>query len=1105
MKKLFLLFLAVISITLCASAQTRTVTGTVYDAQLSEALVGVSVTAGQGYGAVTDVDGHFSIAVPASTKALTFSYVGFETQEIAIPASGKMSVYLNPSAELLDEVIAVAYGEQKRSAFTGAAAVVGSAAIEKTQTSNVLDALSGRVAGLQLSNASGAPGSGNPTIRIRGFSSVNGSMNSPLIIVDGAPFTGDISTLNNNDIESMTVLKDAASNALYGARGANGVILITTKRAKLGEAQVNVEAKWGANMRATQDYDYITDPGQYYETYYQALYNYASFPTEIGGLGYDNATANVWANNAMITPTATGLGYNVYTVPAGQMLIGTNGKLNPNATLGNVVANRNGEEFLLRPDNWLDATYKSSLRQEYNVSVAQGTDKSNFRASVSYLDNQGIVISKSDYKRFTGRLAADVQAKPWLKVGANVNYTHYSTHSMDSEEGSSNSTGNMFAAATGIAPIYPLYMRDADGNIMVDANGLTRFDYGDGANAGLKRPVFGDSNAINAAMLDTNESNGNLFQANGYFEVRFLKDFKFTSNNTVYVNESRSSAITNPFYGAYADQKGMVSKGHSRQFNQNYQQLLNWNHSFGAHNVGLLAGHEYNLQKGYLLSAGKSNMFDPWNSELNNAIIDGSASSYTTEYNNEGWIFRGLYDYNDKYFANASFRRDASSKFHPKHRWGNFWSLGAAWNISKEDFMESTRGWLNSLKIKASYGEQGNDNIDSFLYTNTYSLANVDGNAAAVPATMGNENISWEKGGNFNAGFEFSMFNNRFSGSFDGFYRKTTDMLMFFTLPTSFGFTGYYRNVGDMMNAGIELELSGIAVQTHDFTWTVNFNMTWYKNRITYLDPETKQGDAYQPNFDKQEMGGAYGGYSSGSYFYGEGLPMYTYFNQKYAGVDPNTGEALYWTYTKYTDADAAAGNIPEGKKVGDPTGEMTKTSNYGAADRFAIGTCLAPVYGGLSTTFEYKGFDLSVNANYQIGGKVYDSGYASLMGSPYSSGGKGDNIHADILNSWTPTNTTTDIPRYFYGDQYANSSSSRFLTDASYFSIENINFGYTLPASVSRKLFLQKLRVYFACENVWVWSKRQGLDPRQSFTGGSNNTYYAPVRTISGGLSLTF
>lgn len=1105
MKKLFLLFLTVVSIAMCASAQTRTVTGTVYDAQSNDELPGVSVTAGKGYGAVTDVDGKFSIVVPTNTKSLTFSYVGYEPMDVNIPANGKMSVYLNPSAEMLDEVIAVAYGEQKRSAFTGSAAVVGSAAIEKTQSSNVLDALSGRVAGLQLSNASGAPGSGNPTIRVRGFSSINSGMNEPLIIVDGAPFTGDIASLNNNDIESMTVLKDAASNALYGARGANGVILITTKRAKLGEAQVNVEAKWGANSRATQDYNYITDPGQYYEAYYRAIYNYANFPQSMGGLGYNNEMANVFANQNMIDSSTYGLGYNVYTVPAGQMLIGRNGKLNPNATMGRLVDYR-GQEFYLTPDNWLDATYKSSLRQEYNVSIAQGTEKSNFRASVGYLSNNGIILSKTDYNRFTGRLSADVQAKPWLKVGANVNYTHYTSHWMDGEEGASNSSANVFAAATQIAPIYPLYMRDGNGQIMKDDNGLTRYDYGAGANAGLKRPILGNSNALDAALLDIAEENGNLFNANGFIEIRFLKDFKFTSNNTVYINENRVSSVTNPFYGSYADMNGIVYKGHTRQFNQNYQQLLNWNHDFNGHNVGVLAGHEYNKQKGFSLSAQKNNMFDPWNTELNNAITDGSSNSYTTEYNNEGWIFRGMYDYKDTYFANASFRRDASSRFDPKHRWGSFWSLGAAWIISKENFMESSRNWLNMLKIKASYGEQGNDNIPNWLYTNTYSLENVNGSPAAVPATMGNPNISWEKGGNFNAGVEFSMFNNRLSGSLDGFWRKTTDMLMYFSLPSSFGFGGYYRNVGDMTNAGLELELSGIAVQTHDFSWTIDFNLTFYKNRVSYLDPETKVYEIYKPDFANGELGDTYGGYSSGNYFYGEGLPMYTYFTYKYAGIDPETGQSLFYKRDRYTQEDADAGLIPEGKKVGDYNGKLGTTTNYGnEAERFAVGSCLAPVYGGLSTTFEYKGFDLTVNCNYQIGGLVYDSGYANLMGSPYATQGKGTNIHADIMNAWTPENTTTDIPRFFFGDQYSNSNSSRFLTDASYFSIENINFGYTLPGQITRKMYLQKLRFYFACENVWVWSKRQGLDPRQSFTGGNNNTYYAPIRTISGGLSVTF
>ena len=1097
MKKLFLLLTAVLITAACAMAQSKVVSGTVVSAADDEPLAGATVMPiGGGQGTSTDIDGNFSLTVPDKVNELNVSYVGFNTRKVAV-SSGKMTIKLESSENSLDEVMVVAYGTAKKSAFTGSATVISNDAIEKTQVTNVLDALSGKVAGLQLSNASGAPGSSSPTILIRGFSSMNAG-NSPLVIVDGAPYTADINTLNTNDIESMTVLKDAASNALYGARGANGVILITTKRAKLGEAKVTVDAKWGLNTRATQDYDFIKDPAQYYETYYGALYNFARADEEwvqtsggqeenIGGLGYKPQEAYVWANENMCADNSYGLGYNVYTVPQGQYLIGQNGRLNPSATLGRYV-NYKGAGYFLQPDNWLDESYKHSLRQEYNVSVTQGNDKSNFFASVGYLKNDGIIVAKSDFQRFTARLSADVQAKSWLKVGASGSYSHIVMNAMDGEEGSSNSTGNIFAAATQVAPIYPLYIRDGAGNIMIDKVGNTRFDYGSGDNAGLKRPVFGDSNALDATILDTNKVEGNTFTGRGFVEVRFLKDFKFTSNNSINLQEMRQTSVTNPYYGQYAASNGVVGKYHTRNIDYTYQQLLTWNHRFGKHNVDALLGHEWYKTTYFYLFASKSNMFDRDNEELAGAITKGNANSYTTEYNNEGWIFRGQYDYDSKYFASFSFRRDASSRFHPDHRWGNFWSLGGAWLISKESFLQDVT-WLDMLKIKASYGEQGNDNIGNFRYTNVYDIINSNGNPGASPISMGNEDITWEKNGNFNAGVEFSMFNGRFTGNIEAFYRKTSDMLMYFPLPTSFGYAGYYDNIGDMTNTGVEIELGGTPIKTKNFKWDVNFNMTWYKNRISKLPEERKGQNAYK--FTDDFSSNPVKGYSSGSYFYGEGESMYSFYTYKYAGVNKENGKALYYQYVR--------------DENGNPTGEVTTTDNYSMADRFLVGSALAPVYGGFSTQFTYRDFDLSLAFNYQIGGKVYDSGYANLMGSPYSTSGKGFNIHADILNAWTPENRDSDIPRYYYGDQYTNSTSDRFITDASYLSLENINFGYTLPTKLVRKAYLSKVRVYLACDNVWVWSKRQGLDPRQSFTGGSNNTYYAPIRTISGGLTVEF
>ena len=778
----------------------------------------------------------------------------------------------------------------------------------------------------------------------------------------------------------------------------------------------------------------------------------------------------MYANQDMVDPSSQNsysLGYNVYSVPEGQTLIGANGKLNPNATLGNVV---NG--YMMLPDNWLDEVYNHGLRQEYNVSINAGTDKSSFYASVSYLNNEGITVN-SDYERLTGRLKADYQVNDWLKVGANMSYTHFDANSLG-EDGSSISSGNVFAIATQIAPIYPMYMRDGEGNILVDKNGYQRYDYGDGSNGGLVRPFLGSSNAYSANMLDENNAEGNAMTASGFFEVRFLKDFKFTWNSSVNLDETRQTAYTNPYYGQYASQNGMLYKYHTRNLSYNHQQLLNWKHTYGLHNVDVMVGHEAYRYKYYYLQAGKTNMFDPTNHELAGAITDNGSDSYTTDYNTEGYFGRVQYDFNEKYFVSGSYRRDASSRFHPDHRWGNFWSAGGAWIISKEDFFDVS--WVDLLKIKASYGSQGNDNIGNYLYVNTYNIINSAGHPAAVAATMGNKNITWETNGNFNAGVEFELFGARLNGSVEYFLRKTTDMLFSFPLPTSFGYTYYYDNVGDMRNQGVEVDLNATPIKTNDLEWNIRVNLTHYKNKIVYLPEENKTATL-----------GGHDGYSSGDYFYGEGLPLYTFRTKKYAGVAED-GQPLYYQDVKGED------------------GSITRiaTTNYETASYYDCGTALPDVYGGFGTSLSYKGFDLSVDFNYQIGGQVYDSDYATLMSNPTGTS-RGKGFHADLLNSWSPENPNSNIPRFQFDDQYTTSHSDRFLTSASYLSLQNVNFGYTLPASMTRKAGIEKIRLYFAGENLFVWSKRQGLDPRQSITGGVTSSYYAPMRTLSGGITLTF
>ena len=1040
------------------------VTGNVTSSEDGLPIVGASILVkGTTIGTVTDLDGNFTLAnIPNSAKVVQVSFVGMKTQVVSIKSV--MKVVLHPDTEILDEVMVVAYGTAKKSSFTGSAAVVKSDDIGKIQTSNAANALTGKVSGVQLNTASGQPGATTPSIRVRGISSINAG-NAPLVILDGAPYDGDLNNINTQDIESMTVLKDAASNALYGARGANGVIMITTKKGKSGNAYVTLDAKWGSNSRATKDYNYVKNPAQYYELYYGSLRNkYIN-----DGLSAD--AAHVKANNAMISGGDYGLGYNVYSVPEGQFLIGTNGKLNPNATLGNIVEYR-GQQYLLTPDNWLDETYQKGLRQEYNMSISGGTDKSSFYASVNYLDNEGITV-KSDYERLTARLKSDFQVKPWLKVGANVSYTHFDSNSLG-DDGNSGSTGNIFAAATSIAPIYPFFIRDGKGNIMKDANGFTRYDYGDGGNAGLIRPALGKSNPYSQALLDTNNSEGNAFTGTGFFEIRFLKDFKFTWNSGVTVDETRSTGVANPYYGQYASSNGIVDKAHSRAVTYNHQQLLNYQHTFGKHNVGVMLGHESYRSKYYRLSASKSNMFDPTNSELIGAITEKSSNSYSTDYNTEGYFGRIQYDFAEKYFFSTSYRRDASSRFHPDNRWGNFWSLGGAWLINKEDFFDVD--WIDMLKFKASYGSQGNDNIGNYRYVNTYEIVNSSGHPAAVPNTLGNKDITWEKNGNFNIGVDFEMWKGRFTGTFEYFNRKTSDMLFSFPLPPSFGYTSYYANVGDMRNQGFEAEFNVTPIKMQDFTWDIRLNMTHYKNKIVYLPEERKT----------MEVEG-FGGYSSGNYFYGEDLPLYTFRMQKFAGIDEQ-GRSLY-----YKDVKDEQGNV---------TGRET-TAEYSEADMYLCGTALPDLYGGFGTSLSYKGFDLSLDFIYQIGGQVYDGDYASMMGSPVSGPGKGGNFHADLLNAWTADRPSKEIPRMMFGDK--TETSDRFLTNASYLGFQNINFGYTLPSQWTRNLGIEKLRVYFAADNICVWSKRQGLDPRQSITGSVTNSYYAPMRSVSGGVTVTF
>jgi TonB-linked SusC/RagA family outer membrane protein len=1098
-----------------ALAQTK-ISGTVLSQDDGQPIIGAAVKVdGTSTGMLTDVNGRFSLTMPEGKNQITVSYLGYESQTLKV--KNGMRVFLKSDAAALDEVIVVAFGTAKKSAFTGSAKAVGSEDIKLTQTTSVTGALAGNVAGVQLTQSSGSP-SGSPTIRIRGFGSLNAG-NDPLIIVDGAPYSGDMANINPNDVETMTVLKDAASNALYGARGANGVVMITTKKAKTGDAVVTFDAKYGWNSKALQQYDIITSPAAYYEKHYDAVYNYYIDKGMDANSAWQAANAGLFGEQA-----GGGVGYNIWSYPEGQMLIGQNGKLNPNATIGRIEG-----DYLIKPDDWEDVGIRTGNRQEYNVSVAGSTDKSNTYISLGYLKNEGIT-DKSDMQRFTARLKADYQAKKWLKVGTNMSYTRFD-HNQLGNNGSTTSTGNIFAFTQQMAPIYPAYVYNADGSIKIDSNGIQMMDYGNGMNAGHDRPFIQDANPIQDVRLNTRNFEGNAFAGHAFADFTFYPGLVLTLNGTVNLDETRGTYVYNPYYGQFDSTGGTVEKYHSRDFDYNFQQLLNYTTTIaGNHNLNIMLGHEYFDRRYYEVGAEKNKMFSQENKELSGAAVDGQGAwSLKARYNNEGYFGRVQYDYDTKYFLSGSLRRDASSRFHPDYRWGTFWSVGAAWLINKEKFMENV-SWVNELKAKFSIGSQGNDNIvasddylNSYRYTDVFRIINSGGNVSTSFNQKGTKDITWETNTNINAGFEFQLF-KKLSGSLEFFYRKTTDMLYSFSVAPSNGYASYYDNVGDLYNTGFELELNYNILRTKNINWDVRLNVSTLKNRISKLDDDKKTNVVFGTD------GTAYEGYNSGDFYISEGSSMYSWYMKDYAGVDPQTGKSLWYknVYEQHqsvvdgvaqVDDDGnpvmvdswydRSGNLLENQNADDFSRrkviDRTTTDVYADADYYVIDkTTIAPVFGGFGTSLQAYGFDFAINFTYQIGGKQYDSTYASFM-SPPTSSTAGRNIHVDAYDSWTASNPSASIPRWQFDDLYTGNMSTRFLTDASYLNIQNINIGYTFPVKWTKAALINNLRIYASAENVFYWSKRKGFDPRQTYSGTVNATRYSPIRTISAGISATF
>jgi TonB-linked SusC/RagA family outer membrane protein len=1064
----------IFSLTLClfisigiAFAQNITVSGVVTDASNGEPVPFAAIQLqGTMTGGSTDADGNYSLSVP-SNGVLVFSSVGYLTIEVSVNGRSEINVTLTPDTQMLDETIVVAYGTSTRRSFTGSAAEIDSKIIEKKITTNVTNALAGTTPGVQVISSSGDPASNAGAIRIRGIGSMSAS-NSPLIVLDGVPYNGTISDINPNDVANISVLKDASASAIYGHRGANGVVLITTKRGQRGEAQVRLDAKWGSNSRLIPQYDVITDPAQYYETYYKLLYNQWYYS------GHGVADSYAQADKSILDVNNGGLGYQVFTVPEGQRFIGTNFRVNPNATLG-----YSDGTYTYLPDDWYKEAFHNGFRQEYNMSISGASDRFNYYASGAYL-NDGGMVENSGYQRYIGRINAEYQAKPWMKFLTNMSFSHSQSNSPSYSPGTFGSSDNIFYLANTMGPIYPLYVRDAEGNIMQES-GRTIYDANQ---TNFKRPGA-VGNAIRDNVYNKDLTYADVLTGKWGAVLTPVKGLTLTANIGLTSDNTRRNYLGS-VYGSSAGTDGYAYASHGRLFTVNTQYLAQYQTDFGGtqHSVDILAGYEQYKLKSQSISGENDHLFDPNIGELNNADGHKSENAYssTNSYMTEGFLSRIQYDYAGKYFVSASYRRDASSRFAKGHRWGDFGSLGAAWLMSEEPFLNSI-DQIDMLKLKVSYGVQGNDNLGSYYpysdqYTHSYNEET--GQYSITLSYKGNEDLTWETSKSFNVGVDFGFFNGLLNGTFEVFARKTEDLLYSKDVPLSSGNpTGRVPiNVGSIMNKGFELSLDGNILNTQKVNWTWNLNISHYKNEILELDSSVSEK-----------------GIRGSNYIYKIGGSLYEAYMYRYAGVDKETGQGLY--YYKEKDED------------GNETGNDLTTTVFTNAERYEIGTVLPKLYGGFGTTLNAYGFDLSAQFQFQLGGRYYDGSYQALM---HTQKNAGQAMHKDMLKSWTPENPDSNFPRLDGDTQVAQSAVDRFLISSNYLSVNNVTLGYTFPTDLVKKIKISSLRLYVAAENLAVFTKRKGIDPRYSFglgsyTSGSglNTGGYSAMRNITGGVTISF
>jgi TonB-linked SusC/RagA family outer membrane protein len=1051
-------------------AQQKTISGTVSDA--SGPLPGVSILIkGTQNGTETDFDGKFNIKA-ASNNVLVFSYLGYKTIERTVGNLTTINVTLEEDDNILDEVVVTGYGNTTKQSFTGTVKVVKAQELEKKNVANISQALAGEIAGVNVINTSGQPGT-VATIRIRGFGSVNGNR-SPLYVVDGVPLSGSLNAVNPADVESTTVLKDATATAIYGARGANGVILITTKSGKNGVSNIEVDFKTGVNFQNIGTYDVITSPDEYLELSWLALKN--SKPSSSTLTDADYANANLFG------PASIDPNYNYYaTNNVSQIIDPTTGKV------------KSGVARRYTPENWRDYAFQPSIRTEANVKMTGGNDRTRYFSSFGYLDDIGY-ITNSNFKRYSTRLNLTHKPTNWVTANSNISYTYGNT----TANGQGSSSNSVFWFVNNIPSIYPLFLRDASGNFIPETRyGGNVYDYGDTYSRG-----FGlGTNSIADAIYNLNQTQRHTFNGNFSLKLNLFEGLTFESKYGIMHFSTIGDNVTNPFYGALSTSKGRLQQTKTSRTTQNMLNMFSYTKDFGDdHNINVLLAHETNQTYFETTTLSKEKVVNLANGLTNpdNYIINANpASGFKTERSIESYFGQVNYGYANKYYLTGSLRRDGSSRF-ANNKWGTFGSVGASWVISKEDFIEKI-DFINFLKLKTSYGLIG-DQAGVGLYSgqNTYSISNLGGEIALGVNAIQDPNLTWETSKIFQVGTEFTILNNIIDGSIDYYIKDTEDLIFDRRIGPSIGDALIRTNDGKLRNSGLEFDLTGHIIKKQNFKFDLSFNGELLNNELTTMPIEPATG---LPKILDQ----------NGNYGRAKGHSLYDFYVREWAGVNPTNGNGMWNVY--YHDANNN-GSLDSGESIASLTEyqnenpgnaiSQTTTETYSEATEKFVGKSVIPtIRGAFKLSAQIHDFDISTQFAYSLGGHSYDNRYAGLMSNSQVGN---TNYSIDMRNSWKATGDVTDVPKIQNGlNPQVNSASSRFITSSDYLALNNFRVGYNLPKRFLAKSGVSSLNMWLSGDNLFLLSARKGFDPRTSQTGANSVYNYTPLTTLTLGVRVKF